>query len=372
VPSFSVLVTAACLLCLGIAREAAAQTTSFSYQGRLVDNGAVANGWYDLRFLLYPVANTGSPMGTNAMAVYVSSGLFRVSLDFGSAAFTGPDPIWSSWDRWLEIGVRTNGSSGPYTTLVGRQPITRAPYAIYAADSGKLGGLGASSYAPASGSPVYLSKAGDTMTGNLQVNGTITANALSSFNNLALELNVNNARALRLEPNSASPNVIAGYGGNLVSNGFYGATIAGGGMSGFPNRIGAVLATIGGGDGNQAGGYAAVIAGGNQNAVDANGSYAAIGGGQANAARAMMATVGGGYLNLASGQGAVIGGGSNNTNTESNATIGGGFLNTAAGADATIGGGYSNLVSVGFSATVSGGEHNVATGNLSTVSGGQQ
>src|SRR5437879_4806786 len=109
VRSFYVPLVIACL-CLGVSPEATAQPTSFTYQGRLVDNGAVANGWYDLRFLLYPVANTGGPMGTNAMAVYVSGGLFSVSLDFGSAAFSGPDPISSSWDRWLEIGVRTNGS----------------------------------------------------------------------------------------------------------------------------------------------------------------------------------------------------------------------------------------------------------------------
>jgi len=33
--------------------------------------------------------------------------------------------------RWLEIGVRTNGSAGAYATLSPRQPLTPSPYALY-------------------------------------------------------------------------------------------------------------------------------------------------------------------------------------------------------------------------------------------------
>ena len=48
-----------------------------------------------------------------------------VLLDFGNGTFSGAA-------RWLEIGVRTNGSSGSYTLLSPRQAITATPYAILA------------------------------------------------------------------------------------------------------------------------------------------------------------------------------------------------------------------------------------------------
>jgi hypothetical protein len=59
----------------------------------------------------------------------VSNGLFTVVLEFG-ANFPGAD-------RWLEIGVRTNGGSG-FTTLMPRQKLTPASYAITA---GSLNGV---------------------------------------------------------------------------------------------------------------------------------------------------------------------------------------------------------------------------------------
>src|SRR5687767_6158432 len=80
-----------------------AQGTAFTYQGRLNDGASPANGTYDLKFALFDAASTGNQVGgalTNA-ATAVSNGLFIVTLDFGNQ-FPGPD-------RWLEIGVRTNG-----------------------------------------------------------------------------------------------------------------------------------------------------------------------------------------------------------------------------------------------------------------------
>ncbi len=44
-------------------------------------------------------------------------------IDFGTQFFSA--------NRWLEIGVRTNGNE-TFTTLTPRQPVTPAPYAIYA------------------------------------------------------------------------------------------------------------------------------------------------------------------------------------------------------------------------------------------------
>jgi hypothetical protein len=102
-----------------------AQTTAFSYQGQLADNGGPANGLYDLRFELYDADTLGTSIGvvTNA-ATAITNGLFTVTLDFGASVFDGDD-------RWLEIGAVTNGG-GVITILSPRQPITATPYAVRA------------------------------------------------------------------------------------------------------------------------------------------------------------------------------------------------------------------------------------------------
>jgi hypothetical protein len=69
---------------------------------------------------------------------------------------------------------------------------------------------------------------------------------LGTNDNNALELEVNAIRALRLEPNATSPNLVGGYSGNAVS-GAYGATIGGGGASGAANSVTASYGTVPGG-----------------------------------------------------------------------------------------------------------------------------
>lgn len=103
------------------------QGTMFTFQGHLTDGGNPANGNYDMQFLLWDAPGAGGTVGpTNTVAALpVSSGLFTVALGFGGGAFTGDS-------RWLEIGVRTNGSPAPYSVLSPRQPVTPAPYAITA------------------------------------------------------------------------------------------------------------------------------------------------------------------------------------------------------------------------------------------------
>jgi hypothetical protein len=104
--------------------------------------------------------------------VFVTNGLFTVTLDFGPTAFDG-NP------RWLDIGVRANGTGADYATLAPRQPVTPTPYAIHARNAGMLNGAGATNYAPATGSTEYVSKRGDTMTGalNLPADGLSVGNA---------------------------------------------------------------------------------------------------------------------------------------------------------------------------------------------------
>jgi trimeric autotransporter adhesin len=113
------------------AHTARAQGNSFTYQGRLTDDGVPSNGSYELEFKLYDAASGGteqpqpSPVTiqfTGAQAVAVVNGLFTVQLDFGAAAFPGAA-------RYLEVGVRKAGEP-TFTTLTPRQPISSTPYAI--------------------------------------------------------------------------------------------------------------------------------------------------------------------------------------------------------------------------------------------------
>lgn len=100
-----------------------AQGTAFTYQGRLTDNGSPASGLYDLRFSVWDASTNGTRLaGLSNAAVAVSGGLFTTTLDFGPGVFSGPD-------RWLQISVRTNGSTGAYSSLSPRQQLTPAPYA---------------------------------------------------------------------------------------------------------------------------------------------------------------------------------------------------------------------------------------------------
>jgi len=103
--------------------------TAFTYQGRLADGGNPATGNYDLKFTLFDTNSGGAAVAgtlTNA-ATAVSNGCFTVVLDFGS--------VFDGNERWLEIGVRTN-AGGSFATLVPRQQLTAAPYAVYAPSAG--------------------------------------------------------------------------------------------------------------------------------------------------------------------------------------------------------------------------------------------
>src|SRR5204863_3238615 len=74
---------------------------------------------------------------TNAPTA-VSNGLFTVTLNFGVGVFTGAD-------RWLDIGVRSNGSTVAHTSLLPRQLLTPIPYAIFASGVRAAGIAGTSS-----------------------------------------------------------------------------------------------------------------------------------------------------------------------------------------------------------------------------------
>src|SRR5215470_12681858 len=118
------------LLMAGSVRWMQAQTTAFTYNGRLNENGNPVTGLYDFRFIIFDSSGgTTSVAGPlPAPSIGVTNGLFTVALDFGAGVFTGPP-------RWLEIGVRPTGA-GAFQTLSPRQELTSSPYAIRAQTAG--------------------------------------------------------------------------------------------------------------------------------------------------------------------------------------------------------------------------------------------
>jgi hypothetical protein len=152
----------------------------------------------------------------------------------------------------------------------------------------------------------------------------------------ALELSHAGVRVLRLQGHFVSPNVIGGDAGNAVTSGVFGATVAGGGSSGFghSNRVTDTFGTVSGGRFNRAGDDAG-------STLDRT-----------------YATVGGGFANHASGGTATASGGGGNTAGGDYATIGGGVNNLASGEVATVPGGESNTAA---------GDHSFAAGHMATA-----
>ena len=428
-----------------------AQGTAFTYQGRLNDGANPASGVYDFRFILYNSdvgGNQTGPILTNN-AVAISGGLFTTPLNFGPAVFGGT--IY-----WLETAVRTNGG-GTFVPLNPRQQLTPSPYAIMAGSAGSL--LGSLPAVQLSGPVLSANLAGtydaavtfnnpvNAFSGSFAGNGanvtSVNAAALNGLSSSAfwqsggnsgtapgtsfigttdnqpLELRVNGARALRIEPNqNGIPNVIGGAANNSAGAGVSGVFIGSGSANtnqsggsvlggGFDNlietnthhsviaggevnkiRYGSDRSTISGGHGNiiqtnstgsiiggGIGNYiginnpSATIAGGTNNFVQDNAILSTISGGRENIAGDIFATLGGGRQNIGSGAYATVGGGNGNTAGGSATTISGGYLNICDGPYATVSGGLFNASSNSYS-TVSGGQHNLSSGTLATVGGG--
>ncbi len=123
-----------------------AQTSAFSYQGRLTDGANPANGNFQMQFKLFDALSGGAQQGStlNDVSVAVADGVFSVKIDFGSAVFAGAN-------RWIEVAVRRN-SAESYVLLTPREQITSSPYSLrtlsaaVSDDSQKLGGFAAADY----------------------------------------------------------------------------------------------------------------------------------------------------------------------------------------------------------------------------------
>lgn len=183
---------------MAFAASAFAQSTSFTYQGKLNDGGVAANGDYDLLFFLYDAptgGNSMTPSGIFHNSYPVINGIFTVTLNFGEV-FPGPE-------RWLEVRVRQTGAP-VYTVLSPRQRITSAPYAVksllaekagHADNADTLENRPASDFVltddprmsderqPASGSGNYIQNTGTQQAGaNFNISGSGTAGGTLSGN----------------------------------------------------------------------------------------------------------------------------------------------------------------------------------------------
>ncbi len=165
--------------------SAHAQTTAFTYQGRLNDSSLPqpTNGTYDFLFKIFDAGGVQQGGQIQVSNVAVQNGIFTVQLDFGTVLIS-PAGV-----QFLEIAVRPAGPQGAYTVLSPRQPITSAPAAVQAlnaasaVDSQKLGGVNADQFVqildprlsdarqPLPGSASYIQNTNSLQTANFNISG---------------------------------------------------------------------------------------------------------------------------------------------------------------------------------------------------------
>ena len=239
-----------------------AQTTAFTYQGRLTEAGNPANGPFDFQFKLFDTqpVGTGTQQGgdVNVANVTVTNGSFSVQLEFGvcPACFNGAA-------RFLEIAVKPT-SSGTFTTLGPRQPITSTPYAIRsqnAATATLADGLSvacvscvtSSQIASVNGSVVsgtipvaslpagslnYIQNTTSPQAGSdFNISGNGTAGGILSGNlvNAATQFNLGGSRVLSATGENLFAGINAGTTGN--GNSFFGSSAGQANTSSFDNAF---------------------------------------------------------------------------------------------------------------------------------------
>ena len=212
------------------AGEAAAQTTEFAYQGFLKDGAAAANGNYDFEFRLFDQPTGGVQIGITLqrLSIPVVQGSFTVFLDFGSAAFNGPD-------RLIGIDVRPTGG-GAFVPLSPRQKVNSAPYSVRSLNSAsadqannaaQLGGVAAGQYVittdprmsdarnPLANSPNYIQNtAVQQAASNFNISGNGTAAGTLSGNqvNAVTQYNFGGQRILGAQTNNFIDTLFVGIG----------------------------------------------------------------------------------------------------------------------------------------------------------------
>jgi len=253
-----------------------AQSSSFTYQGRLTDGGTAANGNYDLQFALWDSASGGSQVGSTltVSSVAVSNGVFAVTLDFGANSFPGAG-------RFLEISARTIGA-GSLTLLTPRQQVTSTPYAVRSTSSAsadnatnatnattatnatQLGGIAAGQYvqtndsrltdprSPTAGSANYIQNTSGAQTAsfNISGNGTVAGTLSGNVVNAAAQYNIGGNRVFAVSGNVANflnSNTFAGINAGVATtpvstgegnfNSFFGFTAGTANTTGLSNSF---------------------------------------------------------------------------------------------------------------------------------------
>jgi len=333
-----------------------------SYQGQVTVDGAAYNGAGYFKFAVVNAAgdatywaNDGTAAGepTTTVSLSVVNGLFNVLLGdtavpnmtaLSAAAFDGTE-------RYLRVWFSSDGAT--FTQLSPDRRVTAVPYALQAEEAKTAATAGDADTLDGQHASAFYTQGGNSF-GAVGILGT--------NDNYALEFEVNNGRALRLE-SGTSPNLIGGYSGNWVAPGVFGAVIGGGGQNGNLNRVVDHVGAVGGGQNNQAG---------SDDGNVGNNTLATVAGGANNIASGTLSAITGGSTNTASGYISTIAGGRSNMATGSYSTISGGWSNTSSSNYAFVGGGYANQVSgsgYGYS-TVAGGYQNIATGDISFIGAG--
>lgn len=195
------------LLLLLVSSVAQAQTTQFTYQGRLTDSSLPANGSYDFQFRLFDALAAGAQVGgtLSPTNVAVANGVFTVTLDFGAPVFPGAN-------RFLDISVRLAGG-GAFTQLTPRQPITSTPYTVRALSAGAADNLSATCVGCVTSAQIgslpansgnYIQNGAALQAGaQFNIGGTGTA----SIFNATTQFNINGQRVLSV---TGTDNLFAG------------------------------------------------------------------------------------------------------------------------------------------------------------------
>ncbi|MFN2393080.1 MAG: tail fiber domain-containing protein [Pyrinomonadaceae bacterium] len=230
-----------------------AQTTLFTFQGKLPNEVTPVNDTLEMEFKLFDAAMGGTQIGTTNLVqvVEVKNRAFTVQLDFGGVAFSGTD-------RYIEISYRRN-SNQPFDVVSPRQPVLSVPYAIRSltaitADNAlNLNGISANNYVqtndsrlsdardPLPGSGNYIQNTVATQASvNFNVGGTGTANIL----NATTQFNLGGNRILS---NVGTYNLFAGVragAGNTTgsANSFFGAATGEKNTTGHSNAFFGTLA----------------------------------------------------------------------------------------------------------------------------------
>src|SRR5665213_2667437 len=352
-----------------------AQSTVFTYQGRVTDNGTNFNGSGQFQFALVTSTNASYAatatitMGGTSDNGFVSS-ITLANGGYGytvapQVTFSGAGGSGAQATTTISGGVVTSitlvnagsGYSGVPVVTIATPPVSIAYTTYWSNDGTSVNGsepTGVVNVAVADG--LFTVTLGDTNTVNmagmdsslfgqpdLQLriwfnDGVHGFAALSPLQNLTPAPYATYASiaaglpGLTVQNISFSPNLIGGVAGNYVASGVAGATIGGGGEWAFANGVTAHFGTVSGGFGNTA-----------------SGEGSTIGGGFGNTASGEDSTIGGGDENNAGGKDAIVAGGFENTASGDYSTIGGGFGNTASGREATVSGGYGNFAGGNYS-----------------------